>query len=127
MHGVMKNIAHMCSLQNSKVWGPDGWKKIVVSIVADGRQIISKRVLSVLAAMGIYQSGIAKNMVDDKHVKAHIYEFTTQLSVDSDMKLKGADKVSFAFGCTVLTASYRVGDSPCSNDFLFKGEERKKD
>ncbi|KAF7729318.1 Chitin synthase, class 2 [Apophysomyces ossiformis] len=92
MHGVMKNIAHMCSLQNSKVWGPDGWKKIVVSIVADGRQIICKRVLSVLASMGVYQSGIAKNMVDDKPVKAHIYEFTTQISVDSDMRLKGADK-----------------------------------
>lgn len=112
MHGVMKNIAHLCSLRNSKMWGPEGWKKVVVSIVADGRKVINKRVLSVLAAMGVYQAGIAKNVVDDKPVKAHLYEvrskksfgdlhllnrsfiqFTTQISVDQDMKLKGADKV----------------------------------
>ncbi|KAL1926303.1 hypothetical protein VTP01DRAFT_6000 [Rhizomucor pusillus] len=92
MHGVMKNIAHLCSLRNSKMWGPEGWKKVVVSIVADGRKVINKRVLSVLAAMGVYQAGIAKNVVDDKPVKAHLYEFTTQISVDQDMKLKGADK-----------------------------------
>lgn len=94
------------------MWGPEGWKKVVVSIVADGRKVINKRVLSVLAAMGVYQAGIAKNVVDDKPVKAHLYEvrskksfgdlhllnrsfiqFTTQISVDQDMKLKGADKV----------------------------------
>ncbi|KAL0092812.1 glycosyltransferase family 2 protein [Phycomyces blakesleeanus] len=92
MHGVMKNIAHLCSLQNSSMWGPDGWKKVVVSIVADGRKIINKRVLSVLASMGVYQSGIAKNMVDNKHVTAHIYEFTTQISIDPELKLKGIDK-----------------------------------
>ncbi|KAI9019485.1 chitin synthase 1 [Phycomyces nitens] len=92
MHGVMKNIAHLCSLQNSSMWGPDGWKKVVVSIVADGRKVINRRVLSVLASMGVYQSGIAKNMVDDKHVTAHIYEFTTQISIDPELKLKGIDK-----------------------------------
>ncbi|KAI8374498.1 chitin synthase 1 [Radiomyces spectabilis] len=92
MHGVMKNIAHLCNLQRSTMWGPDGWQKVVVAIVADGRKCINKRVLSVLASMGVYQAGIAKNMVDDKPVKAHIYEFTTQISVDPDMKLKGADK-----------------------------------
>lgn len=74
MHGVVKNIAHLCSLRDHSVWGPDGWKKVVVSIVADGRKVIHKRVLSVLAAIGVYQAGIAKNMVDDKPVKAHLYE-----------------------------------------------------
>ncbi|KAL0079551.1 chitin synthase [Phycomyces blakesleeanus] len=92
MHGVMKNISYLCSLPNSPVWGPDGWQKVVVCIVADGREIINKRVLHVLASMGIYQAGIAKNMVEDKPVTAHIYEFTTQISIDSDMKLRGADK-----------------------------------
>lgn len=74
MHGVMKNIAHICSLKKNTMWGPDGWKKIVVCIVADGRQVVNKRVLNVLASMGVYQAGIAKNVVDDKPVKAHIYE-----------------------------------------------------
>lgn len=74
MHGVMKNIAHLCSLKRSPMWGPDGWKKVVVCIVADGRKVVNKRVLNVLASMGVYQAGIAKNVVDDKPVKAHIYE-----------------------------------------------------
>ena len=37
MHGVMKNIAHLCSRARSKVWGKEGWRKVVVCVVADGR------------------------------------------------------------------------------------------
>ena len=74
MHGIMKNIAHLCTLRGSPIWGPDGWQKVVVCIVADGRKQCDKRVLSVLATLGVYQGGIAKNMVNDKPVKAHIYE-----------------------------------------------------
>lgn len=77
MHGVMKNIAHLCSLKNSSMWGPEGWKKVVVCIVADGRKVVNKRMLHVLATMGVYQDGIAKSIVDDKPVKAHIYEVYT--------------------------------------------------
>lgn len=74
MHGVMKNIAHLCTLRGSDVWGPDSWQKVVVCIVADGRKQCDKRVLSILATLGVYQGGIAKNVVNDKPVKAHIYE-----------------------------------------------------
>lgn len=78
MHGVMLNIKELCAMDHSKVWGPEGWKKIVISIVADGRKIIQPRVLSILAAMGVYQEGLAKNIVDGKPVTAHIYEVSTQ-------------------------------------------------
>src|SRR5947207_3572889 len=37
MHGVMKNIAYLCSRKHSKVWGKEGWRKVVVCVVADGR------------------------------------------------------------------------------------------
>jgi Chitin synthase/Chitin synthase N-terminal len=74
MHGIMRNIAHLCSRSKSRVWGEDGWQKVVVCIVADGRREIHPRVLDVLAAMGVYQDGIAKNVVNGKEVKAHIYE-----------------------------------------------------
>ena len=37
MHGVMENIAHLCSRRRSRVWGEDGWKKVVVCVVSDGR------------------------------------------------------------------------------------------
>ena len=74
MHGIMRNIAHLCSRSRSRVWGKDGWQKVVVCIVADGRRDIHPRVLDVLVAMGVYQDGIAKNLVNGKEVKAHIYE-----------------------------------------------------
>lgn len=60
MHGVMKNIAHLCKRDRSKTWGKDGWKKVVVCIVSDGRLKINSRTLSVIAAMGAYQEGVAK-------------------------------------------------------------------
>jgi len=78
MHGVMKNIAYLCNRDRSKIWGKDGWKKVVVCIVGDGRQKINSRTLSVVAAIGAYQEGIATNVVNGKPVVAHIYEYTTQ-------------------------------------------------
>jgi len=81
MHGIMRNIAHLCSRSRSRVWGKDGWQKVVVCVVADGRRDIHPRVLDVLAAMGVYQDGIAKNLVNGKEVKAHIYEVRPVQSV----------------------------------------------
>lgn len=50
----------------------------MVCVVSDGRAKINARTLSVLAAMGVYQDGVAKNVVAGKPVTAHIYEYTTQ-------------------------------------------------
>jgi chitin synthase len=74
MNGVMKNVSHLCSRSRSNTWGAAGWKKVVVCIVSDGRSKIHPRTLSVLAAMGVYQDGLAKNVVEGKPVTAHIYE-----------------------------------------------------
>ncbi len=78
MHGVIKNVAHLCKRERSKTWGKDGWKKLVVCIVSDGRGKINSRTLSVIAAMGVYQEGVAKTKIGKKDVTAHIYEYTTQ-------------------------------------------------
>ena len=78
MHSVLKNIAYLCKRPGSKTWGKDGWKKLVVCIVSDGRQKINARTLSVIAAIGVYLEGIATNVVNGKPVAAHIYEYTTQ-------------------------------------------------
>lgn len=59
-HGVVKNIAHLCKRDRSKTWGKEGWKKVVICIVSDGRSKINARTLSVIAAMGAYQEGVAK-------------------------------------------------------------------
>lgn len=92
MHHVMQNIAHLCSRNNSKTWGKDSWKKVVVCIVSDGRHKINSRTLAVLAAMGVYQEGVAKNVVNGKQVTAHIYEYTAQVSVDEKLRLRSGEK-----------------------------------
>lgn len=88
----MKNIMHLCSLNRSIVWGPDGWKKVVVAIVADGRADVHPRVLDCLAAMGVYQDGIAQGAVDDHPVQAHLFEYSTQLSLNPKLRFRGAER-----------------------------------
>lgn len=92
MHGIMTNIAYLCSLKKHATWGPDSWKKVSVVILADGRLKIHSRVLSVLAAMGIYQEGVGKNAVQDVPVVAHMYEYTTQISIDPSLKFRSAER-----------------------------------
>lgn len=92
MYAVMKNISHFCSRSRSRTWGENGWQKVVVCIISDGREKIHPRTLDALAAMGVYQHGIAKNFVNNRAVQAHVYEYTTQVSLDSDLKFKGAEK-----------------------------------
>lgn len=110
MHAVMKNIAHFCSRSKSRTWGAEGWQKIVVCVVSDGREKINPRTLDALAAMGVYQHGIAKNFVNQRAVQAHVYEYTTQVSLDSDLKFKGAEK----------------GIVPCQMIFCLKEKNAKK-
>ncbi|KAA1467769.1 glycosyltransferase family 2 protein [Dentipellis sp. KUC8613] len=81
MNSVIKNVAHLCSRTRSKTWGPDGWKKVVVCVVSDGRNKVNKRTLQVLSLMGCYQEGIAKDSVAGKDVTAHIFEFTSNVMV----------------------------------------------
>ncbi|KAI8938377.1 hypothetical protein NX059_004272 [Plenodomus lindquistii] len=110
MHGVMQNISHFCSRMKSRTWGKDGWQKIVVCIIADGRGKVHPRTLDAIAAMGCYQEGIAKNRVNQKEVSAHVYEYTTQVSLDADLKFKGAEK----------------GIVPCQMIFCLKERNTKK-
>nr|CAG8630653.1 9556_t:CDS:2 [Entrophospora candida] len=92
--GVEKNINHLCSRARSRTWGKDGWKKVVVCVVSDGRTKINKRTLSYLAALGVYQEGVAKTEINGKPVSAHLYEYTTQVSIGADMKFKKRDENS---------------------------------
>ena len=102
MVGVFKNIEHMCSRTSSKTWGKEAWKKIVVCIVSDGRAKINPRTRSVLAGLGVYQDGIAKQQVNGKDVTAHIYEYTTQVGMELkgktvQLKPQGATPVQIVF------------------------------
>ncbi len=102
MIGVFKNIEHMCSRTNSKTWGKEAWKKVVVCIVSDGRAKIDPRTRAVLAGLGVYQDGIAKQQVSGKDVTAHIYEYTTQVGLELKgtqvhLKPRGATPVQLVF------------------------------
>lgn len=81
LKGVFKNIKHFESRTHSPVWGKDSWKKIVVCVVSDGRSKINERAQALLAALGVYQEGLAKSRIDDKKVKAHIYEYSTKVGI----------------------------------------------
>ncbi|KAJ3158680.1 Chitin synthase, class 2 [Geranomyces michiganensis] len=88
---VMKNIAHLCSKKRSAMWGSEGWQKVVVCVVSDGRTKINPRTLNVLGVMGCYQEGVVKTSINDEEVAAHVFEFTTQICVDpADLNVRGA-------------------------------------
>ncbi|EJU04297.1 glycosyltransferase family 2 protein [Dacryopinax primogenitus] len=87
LYGVMKNIAHLCSRKNSS-WGPDGWKKVVVCIVSDGRRQIHPRVMDCLVALGIIQPHAMKNMVLGQITTAHVWEYTTTFALDADRRFR---------------------------------------
>lgn len=93
LYGVMQNIRDICKNRWSKYWshcseeGRPAWQRIVVSLVYDGIDPCDKETLDVLATMGVYQDGVMKRKVDDKETVAHLFEYTTQVAVDSTPKL----------------------------------------
>ncbi|KAG2076830.1 glycosyltransferase family 2 protein [Suillus decipiens] len=107
MNAVIKNIAHLCSRTRSRTWGPEGWKKVVVCIVSDGRSKVNKRTLQVLTLMGCYQEGIAKDSVAGKDVTAHIFEYTSNVVVTE-------------------TGEVSTGNCPVQIIFCLKEQNKKK-
>jgi chitin synthase len=110
MIGVIKNIEYMNSRTSSKTWGKEAWKKIVVCVVSDGRAKINPRTRAVLAAMGVYQDGIAKQQVNGKDVTAHIYEYTTQMTLELKKNV----------------VHVRKGNTPVQMLFCLKEKNQKK-
>ncbi|KAI7717920.1 Chitin synthase [Hortaea werneckii] len=89
LHGVMQNIRDIVNIKKSEFWNKGGpaWQKIVVCLVFDGIDPCEKGTLDVLATIGVYQDGIMKKDIDGKETVAHIFEYTTQLSVTPDQQL----------------------------------------
>lgn len=89
LHGVMQNIRDIVNLKKSTFWNKGGpaWQKIVVCLVFDGIEKADKNTLDVLATVGIYQDGVIKKDVDGKDTVAHIFEYTSQLSVSPNQQL----------------------------------------
>lgn len=89
LHGVMQNIRDIVNLKKSTFWNKGGpaWQKIVVCLIFDGIEKTDKNVLDVLATIGVYQDAVIKKDVNGKPTVAHIFEYTTQLSVTPSQQL----------------------------------------
>lgn len=93
LHGTIRNIRDIANLKRSQFWGVGGpaWQKIVVCLIFDGIDNVDKDVFDVLATVGIYQDGILKKDVNGKETVAHIFEYTSQVSVTPDHQLVRPD------------------------------------
>ncbi|WFD32423.1 chitin synthase [Malassezia sp. CBS 17886] len=93
LHGIMQNIRDLCKNRGSKYWrrcaedGRPAWQRIVVALVYDGLDPCDKETLDVLATVGVYQDGVMKRRVDGRETVAHLFEYTTQVSVDATPQL----------------------------------------
>ncbi|GMM30452.1 chitin synthase [Martiniozyma asiatica (nom. inval.)] len=81
LKGIFKNIKYLYGLKHSSTWGKNSWQKVVVTIISDGRQKINPKSKALLAALGVYQEGFAKNKINNDDVIAHIYEYTTMVGI----------------------------------------------
>ncbi|GAA5894934.1 hypothetical protein JCM6882_008248 [Rhodosporidiobolus microsporus] len=107
IYGIQRCIKHICTKQkapwlNAAGEAGEAWRKIVVCIVADGREKIQPRVLDALAALGVYQPDIAHESLDGQLVHAHVFEYTSQVTVNKGLKLhpdgiEGSVPVQFLF------------------------------
>ncbi|KAF4305984.1 Chitin synthase [Botryosphaeria dothidea] len=78
-----------------KTWGKDAWKKIVVCVVSDGRAKINPRTRAVLAGLGVYQDGIAKQQVNGKEKGVvNIKKGTTPIQMLFCLKEKNQKKIN---------------------------------
>jgi chitin synthase len=89
LHSIMQNARDIAHLTKSEFWlkGGPNWQKITVCILMDGIDPCDKDVLDVLGTVGLYQDGVMKKDVNGKETVAHIFEYTTQLSVTADQEL----------------------------------------
>ncbi|OQD63950.1 hypothetical protein PENPOL_c008G02709 [Penicillium polonicum] len=89
LHGVMQNVRDIVKLKKTEFWdrGGPAWQKIVVCLVFDGMDPCDKNTLDVLATIGVFQDGVMKQDVDGRETVAHIFEYTTQLSVTPKQEL----------------------------------------
>ncbi|ODQ78163.1 glycosyltransferase family 2 protein [Babjeviella inositovora NRRL Y-12698] len=88
LQGIMENIKYMTSLKKSQTWGENSWKKIVVCVISDGRSKINPRAKALMTALGCYQEGFAKSVIDEKEVQAHLFETTSLINIQEVTETK---------------------------------------
>ncbi|KAG6911356.1 hypothetical protein DXG01_001027 [Tephrocybe rancida] len=110
MNAVIKNVAHLCSRNKSKTWGPDGWQKIVVCVVSDGRNKVNKRTLQVLSLVSIVY-------VDPLQFQPSYLRWDA---------IKKVSQRTLYTSSVVVTESGEVGQGTCPVQILFCLKEQNK-
>ncbi|KAL1878001.1 Chitin synthase, class 3 [Diaporthe australafricana] len=89
LHSLFMNLRDIANLKKSEFWNGRGpsWQKLVICVVMDGIEACDEAVLDVLATIGLYQDGIMVPDVDGREVTAHVFECTTQLSINANQQL----------------------------------------
>lgn len=141
MYSVMANIAHLCTVSE---FGPQGWRKVVICIVSDGRETLREDTREVLKVMGLYQDNVTmarddsisrhspcscytylQDAVGNEEVSAHIFEYTTQSALSSSLCRIRSHILSVA----VNPAAWGVVETskvPCQVIFCLKERNQKK-
>ncbi|KAI8825096.1 chitin synthase-domain-containing protein [Fimicolochytrium jonesii] len=109
MFALAENIRYLCRKEKNG-WDADGWQKVAIVIVSDGRSKIHPNVLKVLEVMGVYQEGLTQAAVSGHETTAHIFEYSPQTFLDPKMQLWGA----------------REGMPPMQTIFCLKEKNAKK-
>ncbi|BFZ57462.1 Chitin synthase, class 3 [Savitreella phatthalungensis] len=89
LHGIMENIKDICKDVRSQFWNRSApaWQNIVVCLIFDGIEPCDKQTLDLLATIGVYQDQVMKGELDGQQPTAHIFEYTTQVSINERMQL----------------------------------------
>ena len=105
------------SVRGDGIWNENAWQKIVVVIISDGRLKCHERVLLMMEQLGVYRPDLIMTQRRDptdanqlKDVTCHLFETTTQVTVDKDLVPKG----------------YKNGNVPIQLMFALKEKNQKK-
>jgi chitin synthase len=78
-------IGYMCSRRCGE-FGKNGWKKLLICIVVDGRRNMSWTSRRLLSLLGLFHGEVMVESVQEKAVEAHMFEYTTQVDLDHNKK-----------------------------------------
>jgi len=81
MHGIIKNVAHLCKRDRSKTWGKEGWMKVLVCVSSDSRAKVNSRI-SVLVSKWVLPGRCRKD--NDRQAD----EYTNKISVTPSLNIE---------------------------------------
>ncbi|KAF2639665.1 hypothetical protein P280DRAFT_428938 [Massarina eburnea CBS 473.64] len=94
LHTAIESMRRIYILKKSSFWNKAGpaWKKLLIFITIDGLAAADPGALDLLAAIGVYRHGVLKPELHGKKVRAHMFEYTTQLTITECLDLQGPEK-----------------------------------